>query len=231
MLNMRSAKAGEAGSGETSTSDLTARARIRDAAINRFAVEGFGASVRAIASDAGVSAGLVMHHFGSKDKLRAECDAHLLATIGRLKRENVAAAAAGQSFFHKFAAAEENAPIVGYVLRSMQDGSALAQAFIGHMVDDAVGYTEDGVAAGVIVPSRDEVARARYLTLSSLGALLLEVTLSPPSDPGDLAGIVRGYFTNSYLPMLELFTEGFLTSRRMLDEYLMYVPDPPSGEE
>jgi AcrR family transcriptional regulator len=187
--------------------------------------------VRAIASDAGVSAGLVMHHFGSKDKLRAECDAHLLATIGRLKRENVAAAAAGQSFFHKFAAAEENAPIVGYVLRSMQDGSALAQAFIGHMVDDAVGYTKDGVAAGVIVPSRDEVARARYLTLSSLGALLLEVTLSPPSDPGDLAGIVRGYFTNSYLPMLELFTEGFLTSRRMLDEYLMYVPDPPSGEE
>lgn len=231
MLNMRSAKAGEAGSGEASPSDLTARARIRDAAINRFAVEGFGASVRAIAADAGVSAGLVMHHFGSKDKLRAECDAHLLATIGRLKRENVAEAAAGHSFFHKFAAVEENAPIVGYVLRSMQDGSALAQDFISHMVDDAVGYTKDGVAAGVIVPSRDEVARARYLTLSSLGALLLEVTLSPPSDPSDLAGIVRGYFTNSYLPMMELFTEGFLTSRRMLDEYLLYVPDPPSGEE
>jgi AcrR family transcriptional regulator len=225
---MRSARAGEAGGGESSTSDLTARARIRDAAINRFAVEGFGASVRAIAADAGVSAGLVMHHFGSKDKLRA---AHLLATIGRLKRENVAEAAAGHSFFHKFAAVEENAPIVGYVLRSMQDGSALAQDFIGHMVDDAVGYTKDGVAAGVIVPSRDEAARARYLTLSSLGALLLEVTLNPPSDPGDLVGIVRGYFTKSYLPMMELFTEGFLTSRRMLDEYLMYVPDPPSGEE
>jgi hypothetical protein len=172
-----------------------------------------------------------MHHFGSKDKLRAECDAHLLATIGRLKRENVAEAAAGHSFFHKFAAVEENAPIVGYVLRSMQDGSALARDFIGHMVDDAVGYTKDGVAAGVIVPSRDEAARARYLTLSSLGALLLEVTLSPPSDPSDLVGIVRGYFTNSYLPMMELFTEGFLTSRRMLDEYLMYVPDPPSGQE
>lgn len=228
---MRSARVGEAGSGEGSTSDLTARARIRDAAIHRFAVEGFGASVRAIASDAGVSAGLVMHHFGSKEKLRAECDAHLLATIGRLKRENVAEAAAGHSFFHKFAAVEENAPIVGYVLRSMQDGSPLARDFIGHMVDDAVSYTKDGVAAGVIVPSRDEVARARYLTLSSLGALLLEVTLSPPSDPGDLVGIVRNYFTNSYLPMMELFTEGFLTSRRMLDEYLMYVPDPPSQDE
>lgn len=230
MLNMRSARAGEAGSGEGSTSDLTARARIRDAAISRFAVEGFGASVRAIASDAGVSAGLVMHHFGSKDKLRTECDAHLLATIGRLKRENVAEAAAGHSLFHRFAAVEENAPVVGYVLRSMQDGSALAQEFIGHMVDDAVGYTQDGVAAGVIVPSRDEAARARYLTLSSLGALLLEVTLNPPSDPSDLVGIVRGYFTKSYLPMMELFTEGFLTSRRMLDDYLLYVSDPPSKD-
>lgn len=235
MLNMRSAaSAGEergAGGGGPADSDRTARARIRDAAVRRFAVEGFGASVRSIASDAGVSAGLVMHHFGSKDKLRAECDAHLLATIRRLKQENVADAAAGQSFFHKFAAVEENAPVVGYVLRSMQDGSRLAREFITHMVDDAVGYTRDGVAAGVIVPSRDEVARARYLTLSSLGALLLEVTLNPPSDPEDLVGMVRGYFTHSYLPMMELFTEGFLTSRRMLDEYLMYVPDPPSGEE
>jgi AcrR family transcriptional regulator len=235
MLNMRSVRDAEeragttppSGGGVRATADLTARARIRDAAIHRFAVEGFGASVRAIASDAGVSAGLVMHHFGSKDKLRAECDEHLLATIGRLKRENVADAAAGGSFFHKFAAAEENAPIVGYVLRSMQDGSSLAREFIDHMVADSVDYTQEGVAAGVIRPSRDEVARARYLTLSALGALLLEVTLSPPSDPSDLVTIVRTYFRNSYLPMLELFTEGFLTSRRMLDEYLLYVSDPP----
>lgn len=213
-----------------SDADRTARARIRDAAISRFAVEGFGASVRSIAADAGVSAGLVMHHFGSKDRLRAECDAHLLATIRRLKRENVEVVASGQSFFHRFAAAEENAPVVGYVLRSMQDGGALAREFIDHMVEDAVGYSREGVAAGVLVPSRDEAARSRYLTLSSLGALLLEVTLNPPSDPSDLGAIVRGYLTNSYLPMLELFTEGFLTSRRMLDEYLLYVPDPPSPD-
>ena len=239
MLNMRSAEGAReqagttppSGNGARAAADLTARARIRDAAVRRFAVEGFGASVRTIASDAGVSAGLVMHHFGSKDKLRAECDAELLATIRRLKRENVADAAAGQSFFQKFAAAEENAPIVGYVLRSMQDGSPLAREFIDHMVTDAVSYTREGVAAGVIVPSRDEAARARYLTLSSLGALLLEVTLSPPSDPADLVAIVRNYLTNAYLPMMELFTEGFLTSRRMLDEYLMYVPDPPSQDE
>ncbi|MCP2266352.1 TetR family transcriptional regulator [Promicromonospora thailandica] len=210
---------------EAQAADRTARARIRDAAIDRFAVEGFGTSVRTIAADAGVSPGLVMHHFRSKDGLRAECDQYLLATIRRLKRENVRIAAAGQTFFQRFASAEENAPVLGYVLRSMQDGGPLAREFIAHMVDDAVGYAREGVAAGALVPSRDEAARARYLTLSSLGALLLEMTLDPPSDPRDLAGIVRRYLATSYLPMLELFTEGYLTSRRVLDEYLLHLPD------
>ncbi|PRA05930.1 TetR family transcriptional regulator [Arthrobacter sp. MYb229] len=230
---MRSAKGGQDPAGSTSTasppgsSDLTARARIRDAAAYRFAVEGFGASVRAIASDAGVSAGLVMHHFGSKAKLRDACDENILATIRRLKREHVAEAAAGQSLMHMFAAAEENAAVLGYVLRSMQDGGPLAREFIDHMVDDAVGYSREGVAAGVIVPSRDEAARAGYLTLSALGALLLEVTLKPPADPSDLASIVRGYLSSSYLPMLELFTEGYLTSRRALEDCLSYMSTPP----
>lgn len=233
MLNMRSVRDDEGlpAGGVPADADRTARARIRDAAIRRFAVDGFGASVRAVAADAGVSAGLVMHHFRSKERLRAECDAHLLATIRRLKRENVADAAAGQSFFHKFAAVEQNAPLVGYVLRSMQDGGPLAREFIDHMVGDAVDYTREGVAAGIVVPSRDEAARARYLTLSALGALLLEVTLNPPADPSDLTGIVNGYFSKNYLPMMELFTEGFLTSRRMLDDYLLYVSDPPAQAE
>src|SRR5690606_20135242 len=43
-------------------------ARIRDAAIVEFAAHGFTKStVRAIAESAGVSPGLVIHHFGSKD--------------------------------------------------------------------------------------------------------------------------------------------------------------------
>ncbi len=58
--------------------DLTTRARIRDAAVLRFGREGFGASVRTVAADAGVSPGLVIHHFGSKDGLRAACDEYVL---------------------------------------------------------------------------------------------------------------------------------------------------------
>ena len=50
-------------------SDLTARATVRDSAIAVFARDGFSASVRTIAEAAGVSPGLVIHHFGSKDAL------------------------------------------------------------------------------------------------------------------------------------------------------------------
>nr|WP_318842811.1 TetR family transcriptional regulator [Myceligenerans sp. TRM 65318] len=224
---MRSAEERPTGRDRTPVADQTARARIRDAAVLRFATDGFGASVRAIAKDAGVSPGLVMHHFGSKDALRELCDEHVLARIRELKNENIDHAAAGGNFLQTFASAEENAPILGYVLRSMQDGSALAREFVDHMIRDAVQYTEHAVATGLAVPSRDEAARARYLTLSALGALLLEVTLDPPEDPSDLVAILNRFMAASYLPLLELYTEGFLTTRRMLDDYLMYVTDPP----
>ncbi|MDN5559804.1 MAG: TetR/AcrR family transcriptional regulator, partial [Ruaniaceae bacterium] len=47
-------------------SDLTAAARIRDAAIDVFGRRGFeAASIREIAREAGVSPALVMHHYGS----------------------------------------------------------------------------------------------------------------------------------------------------------------------
>ena len=49
------------------TDDLTARARIRDSAFRLIATEGArGATLRAIAKEAGVSSPLVLHHFGSK---------------------------------------------------------------------------------------------------------------------------------------------------------------------
>jgi AcrR family transcriptional regulator len=64
-----------------SASDLTARARIRGAALARFGTDGIaGTSVRAVAADAGVSP-LVVHHFGSKEGLRQACDDYVLDSI------------------------------------------------------------------------------------------------------------------------------------------------------
>ncbi|MFE6506436.1 TetR family transcriptional regulator [Nocardioides sp. NPDC057767] len=211
----------------SASADPTTRERIRDAAVLRFARDGFGASVRSIASDAGVSPALVIHHFGSKDELHAECDEQVLAEIRQAKNESIDELAAGQSILHRFAATDEYAPILGYVLRSLQDGGPVGRSFIEQMIEDAVGYTKHGVDAGLVKPSLDEAARARYLVLSALGTLMLELTLNPQEDPSDISGLVRGFLMTTYLPMLELYSEGFFTNRRMLDEYLLYVPDPP----
>lgn len=45
------------------------RGRLIEAATNRFAAEGLGASFDAIAADAGVTKGALYHHFGSKEGL------------------------------------------------------------------------------------------------------------------------------------------------------------------
>src|SRR5271170_4597046 len=56
------------------SADMTTTARIRDAAIEQWGQHGFNVGLRAIAAAAGVSAALVIHHFGSKEGLRKACD-------------------------------------------------------------------------------------------------------------------------------------------------------------
>ncbi|QJW35687.1 TetR/AcrR family transcriptional regulator [Cellulosimicrobium protaetiae] len=229
---MRSDQPSPTGRGRPAPSaadDLTARARIRDAAISRFARDGFGAPLRTIAADAGVSAALVVHHFGSKDGLRAACDEHVLEIVRTSKREVMTDVAGATPMSAWFARVDDYAPTIGYALRSLQAGGELARAFVDHLTADTAEYIRESVALGTARPSRDEEARARYLVLSSMGTLLLWLTLDSPEEPGDLSTSTRNYLDDIALPALELFTEGFLTDRRMLDEYLLYVGDPPRG--
>lgn len=61
--------------------DLSARERLRDAGLRQFAAHGYeGTNLRAVAAEAGVTVGLIRHHFGSKEGLR---DAVELCVVGR----------------------------------------------------------------------------------------------------------------------------------------------------
>jgi AcrR family transcriptional regulator len=212
-----------AGSAEHSTA-----VRIRDAAIARFGRDGFKAGLRAVAADAGVTAGLVVHHFGSKDGLRRACDAYVLAVIRSEKMKATTGSAAGM--IAQLAEVEQFAPLAMYSLRSMQAGGELATAFIEQMVRDAEDYLAAGVQSGTIKPSRDPAGRARYLAYQGMGSLLLWVTLHPGfTEVDDFRKALREISDETTLPALELFTEGLFADRSMLDEYLMYVSDPPSG--
>jgi AcrR family transcriptional regulator len=208
-----------------SSDDITARARLRDAAIECFALGGFEASVREISARAGVSPGLIRHHFGSKDQLRAECDAEVLRRYRDLKVDGMKMPPA--QAFQMLSQLEDFAPMFVYILRSVREGGNAGREFIEHMIAEAVEFSEDGVRAGIVKPSRDPAARARFLVASSLGGLLVQLTLMPDLDLADIGVAVRRLTESITLPTLEVYTEGVLADSSWLDEYLAHAPGPP----
>jgi AcrR family transcriptional regulator len=201
--------------------DLTARARIRDAAIDAFAATGFDATVRQIAARAGVSAGLITHHFGSKDALRAECDAEVLGRILALKIETIRMSPS--EAIGRIAQLDEYGSTFGYTLRSVREGGEVGRAFLQGMIDDAREYVGASVAAGLVKPSADEEARLELLVTQSIGGMLLQLTLHGETDFSDSAALINGVSERSSLVQLELYTQGLVTDSGLLDEYVKQV--------
>ncbi len=210
-------------------SELTTRVRLRNSAIEMFALHGFDASVRDIAAHAGVTAGLITHHFGSKQKMREECDAEVVRQYASSKREGMAMSPT-QSIA-MMAENDEYAPMLVYVLRSLREGGPAGVSLLENMIEETVRFTEEGVASGVLRPSRDPLARARYLVTTSLGGLLLELSMVPELNLAHVGPTMRRIIGEITLPTLELYTEGVLMEKRYLDEYLLYIGDPPGGTD
>lgn len=207
--------------------DSGASARIRDAAIDRFGRDGFSTGLRSIAEDAAVSPGLVVHYFGSKQGLRRACDEHVREVIATEKRAATTDGSAAH-LLARLADIERFAPVVLYVVRSLREGGDLAVELFEDMIDDATHYLEAGVAAGVIRPSRDPAARARVMAYQAMGSMLMWLTLHPEhAEPASFGKALRAYIEEVTPPVLEMFTEGLYTDRALLEEYLLYVPDPP----
>ncbi|OBG61272.1 MULTISPECIES: TetR/AcrR family transcriptional regulator [unclassified Mycobacterium] len=199
------------------SADLTATARIRDAAIEQFGQHGFGVGLRAIAEAAGVSAALVIHHFGSKEGLRKACDDYVAEEIRSSKSEAMRSNDPA-TWFAQLAEIEEFAPLTAYLLRSMQTGGDLAKMLWQRMIDNAKEYIEEGVRAGTIKPSRDPKARAKYLGITGGGGLLLYLQMH--DTPTDLRAVLRDYARDMILPALEIYSEGLMVDRTMYDAFL-----------
>ena len=156
--------------------DLTARARIRDAAMRHFGEHGFERStIRGIAETAGVSSGLVRHHFGSKQALRDACDEYVLRTVRALNDATWAAAEAGD-LRGAAAARTPIGPYAQYIARSLVDGGAHA------LFDEMVRMSEAWVAAADAqrddAPVADVHSRAAVVTAMGLGIPILHAHLS-----------------------------------------------------
>ena len=199
--------------------DRTAIARIRDAAIEQWGQHGFNVGLRSIAEAAGVSAALVIHHFGSKDGLRKACDDYIAEEVRDLKSESMQTNDP-TTWFAQLAEIESYAPMMAYLVRSMQSGSDLATTLWRKMIADAEQYLEEGVRNGLLKPSRDPSARAKFIAINNSGGFLMFLQLH--ETPTDLRAVLRDYSEQMMLPALELYTT-LVTDEEEEDKFLRLV--------
>jgi len=196
---------------------MTAAARIRDAAIEQFGHRGFNVGLRAIADAAGVSAALVIHHFGSKQGLRKACDDYIAEEIRSAKSESLRSADPA-TWFRQLAEIESYAPMMAYLVRSLQSGNELAKTFWRRMLQNAEEYLEEGVRAGTLKPSPDPKARAKFLGLTGGGGFLLYLQLH--DNPTDMTAVLHDYGEEMVLPALDVYTNGLMSDATMYEAFL-----------
>jgi len=204
MLNMRSATS-------SPPTDLTATAKIRDAAIERFAADGFGkTSVRSIATTAGVSAGLVMHHFGNKEGLRRACDDHVLGTILRQAQDKGSPEGLRAVLQGYLADPTRYAIDIGYLSRAITEDSAAGQRIVDAIIDETEDFLRAGAASGSLRASADPRALAAVMAMTSLGMVTMASHLARALDCAG-QGLGPAVMRRVALPTAELYTHGLYT--------------------
>lgn len=187
--------------------DRTAKARIRDAAIIRFAADGVAAtSLRSVASDAGVSPPLVIHHFGSKEGLRTACDRHVVELLWAYQ-EKLAVEAPGDPL-SVLQRTHHELPLLAYLARTIPDASPHVDTLIDEMVADSVRYLAAAEVDGRVKPSAYPRERAVVLVLWQLGALVLHQHATRLLG-ADLLGEPEGA-RRWWLPSAEILSKGVI---------------------
>src|SRR5699024_1836392 len=160
--------------------DLTAKARIRQVALELFALNGADAtSMRAISSRAGVTVGLITHHFGTKSGLIQAVEDDILAGIQHAiaykesdADVDVVVRALDQRLLDHVA---ENPLVVAYLGRMMLietggEGSDLAERVTRMALEQIKDLRRRGIAS----TSREAEDQVMQVMLVQLGQVLLQ---------------------------------------------------------
>jgi AcrR family transcriptional regulator len=210
--------------------DLTARARIRDAAIRQFAERGGNlTTVRDIAQEAGVSPGLLRHHFGSKEALRDACDQYVLDRIVKIKEEILLE---GKIASPSFLPSVHPTILLfyRYVTRALLDGSPRAAA----MFDDMVVLTEQWIGKNAPDVTDDHRAYAAVLVGMQSGILAMHdhvsralgVDIFTADGHVRMAGALADFYSH---PLLD--PEFVAQARRAMEPLRTTNPPTATGTE
>jgi len=175
--------------------DLTARATIRNAALRLFADRGPDAvTVRDIAAQAGVSPALVLHHFGSKDGLRAEVDAFAAKAFDAILEaipsddlaELLTGGAAKGSLAEAFARGfPPGSPLPAYLRRLLLTNDPAGAALFGRWYAATRRLLDAMAEMGIARPSEDADVRAAFFLVNDLALILLrnQIAAAIGADP------------------------------------------------
>jgi TetR/AcrR family transcriptional regulator, regulator of cefoperazone and chloramphenicol sensitivity len=205
----------------SSHEDLTARARIRDAAINLFADRGVGpATIRDIAAAAGVSSGLVRHHFGSKDGLRQACDDYAMAELAEIRSRVFDKGTADRSFL--ISIHPEAMLLQRYLVRSALDTPEATSAMFARMVQVGEEWLDSQD-----IHVEDQRAYSAVLIAMQMGMFLMTEQMSAAigtdvTKPAGHLRMLRG--------AIEVFTHPLLADqeaavRAALDKMIAETPE------
>ena len=225
MLNMHAAP-------PSPPEDLNARALIRDAAIVHFAHDGFRkSSLRAIATTAGVSASLVVHHFGSKEHLRLACDEFVIGNMMAAAHDKSSPAGLQAVIQGYLANPAEYEVDVAYLSRAIAEESAAGQKFVDTIVDETEAIIRAGIADGSMNASSDPRAEAALIAMTSLAMMTMSSHLARALGfPG--RGLGQETMRRLALPSVELYTHGLYTDETVLTvtrNALAAAPEPAAA--
>lgn len=182
--------------------DRTARARIRDEALRLFADRGPDVvTVRDVAAEAGVSAALIIQHYGSKDGLREEVDEHVVRVFETMLAKAV-------EWSEADLIDQRAAPTLAETVVANLPADSAVPAYLGRLLvtDAAVGsrvfrrlyeISHDTLArmaeTGTASTGPDPDVRAAFLLVNDLAVLILRDRLSDVLgvDPLSAAGMRR----------------------------------------
>lgn len=174
--------------------DLTAKARIRNAAMDLFAQYGDErVSLREVAAKAGVQLGLVQYHFKTKAGLRDAVDQlvvdHFAQTIAQVPSDGTPAEVVAARDEAVRDMLERTPAVVDYLRRAMLEPSETRH----HLLDTLITVTRNEIAvmrdAGLASTERPESIQVVWVLVRQLGELLLQPFIDAVwervAEPGD----------------------------------------------
>ena len=169
---------GTAQAGVADPADLTAKARIRNAALDLFAAKGAASTtIREVASAAGITHGLVVHHFTNKEGLRRAVRRHVMELL-RLALESVPAEGSAAEIRHARDTSVDRMlmakpAVMTYLRRAMLDPAETDTELIAMLADFTLSEVRSLRERGLAATGAPDYIQAMAVMTRELGPRLL----------------------------------------------------------